>query len=293
MSRPREAIARGAAPPGRAVWIDGTLRRGAEAVLSVFDRGARDGEGLFETLRVRNGRPFQWERHLERLVLSAAELGFPVPPSAQALGAGLDAVLEAEGLREAVVRITVTRGLPGGRPTRAGCWIEAEPIEGRLWRGTLRHGAEVILSRRPFAPGLLGAYKTTSRLAYSLAREEARAAAADEVLLLSGEGEVIEGAVSNVFAVLGAEVATPPRSSGLLPGITRDFVLAQCALLGIRVRAAALWRDELSLAREVFLTNSVQGIVPVATLEGRPLPERAFAALIGEAYAKAVAAETR
>ena len=67
--------------PDRSIWIDGQLRRGAAATLSVFDRGARDGEGLFETLRIEAGRPLQWERHLERFVLSAAELGFPVPPS--------------------------------------------------------------------------------------------------------------------------------------------------------------------------------------------------------------------
>ena len=66
--------------PERVVWVDGELRRGREATLSVFDRGARDGEGLFETVRVHRGQPFLWERHLERMVLSAAELGFPVPP---------------------------------------------------------------------------------------------------------------------------------------------------------------------------------------------------------------------
>ncbi|HUK64712.1 MAG TPA: aminotransferase class IV, partial [Dongiaceae bacterium] len=67
--------------PDRPMWVNGRLCRGDEAAVSLFDRGARDGEGLFETLRVYGGRAFQWERHLERLVLSAAELGFPVPPS--------------------------------------------------------------------------------------------------------------------------------------------------------------------------------------------------------------------
>src|SRR4029453_19444311 len=112
--------------------------RGAEAVGSLFARGARDGEGLFETLRVYGGHPFLWERHMERLVLSAAELGFPVPPSPTRLRDAVDEVLEANGLADAAIRITVTRGVPGGRPTRTGCWIDAEHIASRLW-GRLRH----------------------------------------------------------------------------------------------------------------------------------------------------------
>lgn len=287
------AVARGAPPPDRAVWIDGEIRRGPAATLSVFDRGARDGEGLFETLRVYDGHPFQWQRHMERLVLAAAELGFPVPPAAATLRAALAELLAAEGLRDAVARITVTRGIPGGRPTRAGCWIDVEPIAARLWPGTRRNGAVAVLSRRPFSPGPLGQYKTTSRLAWHLAREEARAAGADEAILLSAQGEVIEGAASNLFVVVDREVATPPRSSGALPGITREFVLAHCALAGIRVRAGSLWRAELFLAPEVFLTNSVQGIVPVATLQGRSLPECSLARRLQAAYATAVREGTR
>jgi len=290
--RPRSAaVARGAPPPDRAVWIDGEIRRGADATISLFDRGARDGEGLFETVRVHDGRPFQWRRHMERLVLSAAELGFPVPPSGATLRAALAALLEAESLRDAVARITVTRGIPGGRPTRAGCWVDVEPLAARLWPGTRRNGATVVLSRRPFSPGPLGQYKTTSRLAWQLAREEARAAGADEAILLSAQGEVIEGAASNLFALLDGEVATPPRSSGALPGITREFVLAHCAMSGIRVRSGSMWRAELFLATEVFLTNSVQGIVPVATLEGRTLPDRSLAVRLQAAYAAAVRGE--
>jgi len=93
----------------RWVWIDGDIRRGEDAVLSVFDRGARDGEGLLETLRIYGGEPYQWSRHLERLVVSAAELGFPVPPSPRFLREGLAQLLVRTGLAEAAARITVTR----------------------------------------------------------------------------------------------------------------------------------------------------------------------------------------
>ena len=276
-------------PPDRTLWINGHLRRGVEATLSLFDRGARDGEGLFETLRVNGGRPFAWERHMERLVLSAAVLGFPVPASPVTLRAALDQVLEAEGLTDAVARVTVTRGIPGGRPTRTGAWVEAEPLTARLWRGTRAGAAAVIVSKRLFEPGPLGGHKTTSRLAYHLAREEARVARADEALLVSPDGEVLEGAVSNVFAVFAGEVLTPPLSSGVLPGITRALALGWCAAAGIPARECRLTLADLGAADEVFMTNSVQEIVPVGTLQDLAIPGRSVAgALLAACRAEVV-----
>lgn len=284
-------MSRTQAMPERALWINGRLCRGAEATLSLFDRGARDGEGLFETLRIYGGHPFAWPRHMERLVLSAAVLGFPVPASPLTLRAALDEVLAAEGLADAVARITVTRGVAGGRPTRTGAWVEAEPLAARLWRGARSGAAAAIVSRRPFQPGPLGAHKTTSRLAYHLAREEARVARADEALLVSPAGEVLEGAVSNVFAALDGEVLTPPLASGVLPGITRALALGSCAAAGIRARECDLTLADLRRADEVFLTNSVQEIVPVGTLEDLAVPGRTVAGTLLAAYRGAVARE--
>jgi branched-subunit amino acid aminotransferase/4-amino-4-deoxychorismate lyase len=269
------------------VWIDGRICRGAEAHLSVFDRGARDGEGLFETLRVYRGRAFLWERHLERLVLSAAELGFPVPPSPAVLSRARDELLQVERLKDAVLRITVTRGVPGRRPTRAGCWIEAEPVSARLWRGVAR-GAVAIVSRNHFEPGRLGRYKTTSRLAYHLAREEARAAGAEEAILVNREGQVLEGVVSNVFVVFEGEIVTPPLDAGILPGITRGWVLRACHEAGLDAAERPVARDEMDRAREVFLTNSVQEIVPLAVLAGRAIPDQRTGEFLRERYRDAV-----
>jgi branched-subunit amino acid aminotransferase/4-amino-4-deoxychorismate lyase len=239
---------------------------------------------LFETFRVDAGRPRFWPRHMERLVLSAATLGFPVPPAPARLREGVAELLAAAGLADAVVRITVTRGIPGGRPARTGSsWMEAAPLEGRLWRGTRSGAARAIVSRRPFEPGPLGGHKTTSRLAYHLAREEARAVRADEALLATRTGQVLEGAVSNLFAVRGGTVMTPPLSQNVLPGITRAVVLERCAALGIPVLEQPLGRDELH-GTEVFLTGSVQEVVRVGTLDGEPLPDLGMAARLLEAY---------
>jgi branched-chain amino acid aminotransferase len=236
---------------------------------------------------------------MERLVLSAAELGFPVPPSPLRLRAALDEVLAAEGMSDGVARITVTRGIPGGRPVRTGAWLEVEPLGGRLWAGTrTRHaedggpaGGRVMLSETPFAPGLLGRHKTTSRLAWDLAREEARAAGADEALLVSPAGEVLEGAASNLFVLRdGGELITPPLAADVLPGITRAIVIGLCTELGIRVREAAVPVEVLRRADEAFVTNSVQEVLPLARVEGRTIPGRVLGMRVLTAYRERVAA---
>lgn len=268
MTRVRGAIAPPPRLPDRAVWMNGTLCRGEAATLSVFDRGARDGEGLFETLRIYRGHPFLWDRHLERLVLGAAELGFPVPASPATLRDALDQVLTAGGLDDAVGRITITRGVPGRHPTRTGSWVDAEPLTGRLWKGTRLGAAHAMVSRRPFAPGSLGRYKTTSRLGYHLAREEARVARVDEALLVTSDGELLEGAVSNLFARTGDQLMTPPLASDVLPGITRAWVIAHAPGVGLAVHERRMTVAELMDADEAFLTNSVQEIVPLAAVDG-------------------------
>jgi branched-chain amino acid aminotransferase len=292
------SLPRGTRLPDRAVWLNGRIVRGDEAAVSVFDRGARDGGGLFETLRVYDGLPFAFERHMERLVLSAAELGFPVPPSPARLRKAVTEVLEASGLSDAVVRITVTRGVPGGRPVRTGAWVEAEPVGSRLWPGARqRHsddggplGGRAVLSHAPFTPGFLGRHKTTSRLAWDLAREEARAAGADEVLLLSTEGQVLEGSASNVFVVrAGGDIYTPPLSADILPGVTRAVVLELCSPLGIIVHEAPVPLEMLRWASEVFVTNSVQEILPLREVAGRAVPEREITLRLIESYRARVA----
>ncbi len=280
----------GARAPERTVWVNGHLLRGADASLSLFDRGARDGGGIFETVRVYAGRPHDWNRHMERLVLAAAILGFPVPSAPARLEGALAQVLAAEGLADAVARMTVTRGVAGGRPTRTGAWLEVEPIAARLWPGTKSGGAKVVISRRPFHPGPLGEFKTTSRLAWDLAREEARAEHADEALLLGADGTLYEGAVSNVFLVIVGEIATPPLASGVLPGIVRRRVLELAGELGLPGRERHLVGADLARADEVFLTNSVQEIVPVAEVAGHFCRSRAIGERLRDAYRAEIAA---
>jgi len=292
----------GARLPARTVWLNDRLVRGEEAALSLWDLGTR-GAALFETLRIYGGRPFAWNAHMERLMISAAELSFPVPPSPVLLREAVTEVLEAERLTDAVVRITVSRGIPGGRPVHAGAWVEAEPLLSRLWPGTRRlasgggtpggehaAGGTAILSGTPMFPGRLGRYKTTSRLAWDLARDEARIAGADEALLVTPAGEVLEGAASNVYVVRAdGVIVTPPREADILPGVTRAVVLRLARLSGLGVREDPIRIDALESAREVFLTNSVQEVLPLARVAGRLVPERAVGLRLLAAYRETVA----
>ncbi len=282
---------RALAPPDRPVWIDGRLLRGRDAVVSFFDRGAHDGEGLFETLRVYRGRPYRWQQHLERLVVSAAELGFPVAPAPALLAEALAQVLAASRLEDAVARITITRGVPGRRPTRAGAWVEAEPLAARLWAGACALAARVMVSKRRFEPGPLGCHKTTSRLAYHLAREEARAARADEAILVDPRGRVLEGAASSVLWVTGGRLVAPPLSLGILPGITRAAALELARAAGLETEERVVTLEELARANEMLLANSVQEVVPVATLDGREVPSRETGLSLARAYRETVERE--
>ncbi|HET7226977.1 MAG TPA: aminotransferase class IV, partial [Candidatus Eisenbacteria bacterium] len=151
------------------------------------------------------------------------------------------------------------------------------------WRRLAAGGVRALTSRRAFEPGTLGRYKTTSRLAWNLARDEARARGADEALLVAADGELLEGATSNVFVVAGGALLTPPLDRNVLPGIVRGRVLALAARLGIPARETPIGPGVLARAEEVLLTNSVQEIAWVAELDGAALPSRA----VGEALAAA------
>lgn len=284
------ALPPGTRVPDRLAWLNGRLVSGEEAALSLYDRGARDGGGIFETLRVYSRQPFAWQRHMERLVLSAAELGFPVPPSPRKLHEAVDELLAALSLQDAVTRITVTRGIAGGRPTRTGCWIEAEALGGRLWPGTRKGGGTAVILPHAFSPGFVGRHKTTSRLAWDLAREFARAEDADEALLVDKDGCLLEGGASNVFVVRGGRVITPSLSRDVLPGVTRALVIELCRDLGLDCREADLPGDCFATAQEAFLTNSVQEVLPLTRVQGRDMPGTAIGEWLRTAYRERVAA---
>ena len=290
MSDPQAAPGRAgtaAGVAGRHIWIDGQIEPAEGRHLSAFDRGFQLGDGVFETLRARGGRPTELAEHLARLRRSAEGLDIDLGASVEAdVEAGISALLEADGLGgadgDASVRITVSRGaiagrglLPAERPAPTvviQAWpVPPTPVD-HLERGL--HLVVSAVRRDPASP--LAALKTTSRADYVFARLEARRAGADDALFLTTDGRLSEATSANVFLVRGgnsspSQLATPGLDCAILPGTTRSWILGWAGAAGLAPVETSVAPSDLAAADEAFLCSSVAGILPVTRFEGAPI----------------------
>lgn len=249
---------------GPPVWVDGELVAAADAVVPALDHGVTVGDGVFETMRVYDGVAFAVRRHLDRLERSAAGLGLGLPDRAL-LGRAVREVVEASGLPDGRVRLTVTAGpgpLGSSRTGGATTVIAAvAPLEPASPTTAVVTVPWVRNERSPLA-GL----KTTSYAENVVALARAREAGASEALFANTVGELCEGTGTNVFLVLGGRLVTPPLSSGCLAGVTRELVLEVVEADERSVPLAAL-----ADAEEVFLTSSTREVQAVTKVDDRSL----------------------
>lgn len=271
--------------PAGHVWVSGEILRADDRHLSVFDRGFQLGDGIFETLRARGGRPAELDAHLARLHGSAAGLDIELPPDVdRQVAEGIGALLAADGLDgpdgDASIRITVSRGvfkargvLPpsdGATPTIV---IQAWPVLPAP-PGHLQNGLHLVTSRvRRDPQDPLATLKTTSRAEYVYARLEARRAGADDALFMTVSDHLSEGTSANIFLVRHGvdgkeELATPSLDCAILPGTTRSWLLGWAARVGLRPVESLLRHEDLASADEAFLSSSVAGVLPVTTFDG-------------------------
>jgi branched-chain amino acid aminotransferase len=272
----------------RHVWVDGEVLPADGTHISVYDRGFQLGDGVFETLRARAGRPTELAEHLARLHRSANGLDIELPADVdERLSAGLAALLAAEGLDgpdgDASIRITVTRGpyrtrgvLPPNETVTATLVIQAWPVTAAP-AAHLEDGLHLVTSRvRRDPQDPLAALKTTSRAEYVYARLEARRAGADDALFLTIDDHLSEGTSANLFLVRRAadgvaELATPSLDCAILPGTTRSWLLGWAETVGLQPLEARLTRDDVAAADEAFLCSSVAGVLPVTRFDGAPI----------------------
>lgn len=272
---------------GRHVWIDGEIQAADVRHLSAFDRGFQLGDGVFETLRARGGRPTELDEHLARLRKSATGLDIELTSGTEErIASGIADLLAAEQLDgpdgDASIRITASRGTFSARgmlpiehvpPTIVvQAWPVPPPPADHLALGL--HLASSSVRRDPENP--LSALKTTSRADYVYARLEARRAGADDALFLTTDGHLSEATSANVFLVRGAggstpELATPALACAILPGTTRTWLLAWAGTVGLAPVEGWLTTADLAAADEAFLCSSVAGVLPVTRFDGRPI----------------------
>jgi branched-chain amino acid aminotransferase len=259
------------------VVLDGQRCPPAEPTVSVFDRGFLYGDSVFETLRTYSGQPFELEEHLRRLERSAERVFIPLPISRAELGAEVSSAIQAAGNAESYVRVMLTRGQgPLGldpalaeRPLRVIIVQPLQPPPAEQYaRGiaAISYRTERVVDATSAQGAKIGNY-----LISVLAMRQARLAGALEALIVDGQGRILEGASSNVFAVEHGRLVTPGEEAGILAGITRAHVLALAGELNLPVELRALELERVRAASELFISSSIRELLPIVQLDGRPI----------------------
>jgi len=278
------------------VFLNGQFVPEEQAVISIFDRGFLYGDGLFETMRVCNGRVFRWAQHFRRLRQGADFLNIPLSLDGDALGNLARELIQKNKMPEALLRLTISRGIGprGYSPRNAGppsvvlsLHPAPDPAASPRWK-------LLLASVRLPAGEAIAQFKTCNKLPQILARAEADAAGADEALLSNTDGHVVEGAASNFFWLPDANtLCTPPCAAGILPGVTRTAVLEIAASLPLKIREVNVRREELQRAAGAFLSLSSFGIVEAESLDGIAWPPSPRTSKIQKAYRELLQKETR
>ncbi|MBI4911264.1 MAG: aminotransferase class IV [Acidobacteria bacterium] len=224
----------------------------AHTRLDLARSAARHGRGLFETIRVEEGRPLRLPLHLERMARGCAFLEMDEPPETAAVASWLEAHTPCRHLALGVLRLVAL-------DDRLLAW--AEPLEPGP-AGAVEVGLARSLAR--FSRSPLNRHKTLSYLENALLAREAEARGLYEVLALNEAGGLTDGSRCNVLLVRGNQVLTPPVEAGALPGTLRALLLAAGG-----VQEAPLDAGDLAGAEALLLCNALRELIPVATLEGR------------------------
>ncbi len=261
------------------VWLDGALVDQADAKISVYDHGLLYGDGVFEGIRVYDGRIFESCAHVRRLMESARAIRLEVPLSAEELRAAMESTIAANGFSDCYIRLVVTRGVGtlGVSPRKCrkpSIFIIADTIE-MYPAESYKTGIAIITSsvtrNHPNAISLR--IKSLNYLNNVLAKLEAIDAGVSEAIMLNQEGNVAECTGDNIFIVRNGQVQTPRTSDGILEGITRDVIIRLCGAMGIPFCEKSIQRHDLYVSDECFLTGSAAEVIPVNKIDGRTIAD--------------------
>ena len=247
-------------------WFNGNIIEADAAAVPLTDRGLTLGDGLFETIKVRDGVPLRLDQHLARLTVSAQVLAIPIPYDQSQLWSAIQKTAQENGLQNAAVRLTITRGSgprgllpPDDQTPSVFVTVGALPPPS----GPVRAITSQLTRRNELS--VLSNIKTTNYGDLILARREAADKGADEAILLNTVGRVAETTISNIFVLVKGALLTPPLEDGVLPGVMRGHVIG-----AFRGEEQPLQPSIFQEASEAFLTNAL-GVRPLVEVDGHPI----------------------
>ena len=246
------------------IWIDGVIQAEDQSTIPLGDRIFEHGLGLFETFRAWQGKAPLLDRHLARLRRSAMDLGIDLDGLKLPDPSAVDQLTRANNLPESMIRLTVSAGRP--EKVRPTAWIATSVLPA----DPPSTGYRVVDAPWPVAlEDRLARHKTLNYWAKRLAHDHARSLGADEAIIGSPDGRFWEGSRTNLFLIRGDKLISPPLTGPIVPGILRGLTFEQAGSVGLTCFETDLTDSDLSDADEIFLTNSVRGLIPVQSWAGR------------------------
>ncbi|MDM8008743.1 MAG: branched-chain-amino-acid transaminase [Phycisphaerae bacterium] len=263
--------------PDLKIWFNGKIVPVSEAKISIFDHCILYGDGVFEGLRVYEGKVFRLTQHLRRLEHSARAVRLELPMTRDEMAAAVNEAVAANNVRDGYVRLVVTRGvgylgLSHTRTANPTVFIIADQIE--LYPKELYEKGMAVISTsvvRNHPNAVAPRIKSCNYLNNILAKIEGLDAGVYEAIMYNHLGYVAECTGDNIFLVRDGLIQTPPITAGILEGVTRDVVIELARELKIPLREMDLTRHDLYVADECFLTGSAAEVIPVTKIDGRPI----------------------
>jgi branched-chain amino acid aminotransferase len=257
------------------IYFDGKLVKKEEAKISVFDHGVLYGDGVFEGIRCYNCLVFKLKEHIDRLYCSAQAISLQIPMKKQEMQKAVVDTLKANHLKDAYIRLVVTRGvgdlgLDPRNCSKPTIFIIADKI--RLYPQELyKQGLTIVTvaTRKNIPESLSPQIKSLNYLNNILAKIEAINAGVPEAVMLDQNGFVTECTGDNIFIIKNKVLKTPPVYVGILNGVTRSSVLEVASKVGLKVQECMLTRFDLFTADEMFLTGTAAEVISVVKMDSR------------------------
>ncbi|HSI67372.1 MAG TPA: branched-chain-amino-acid transaminase [Planococcus sp. (in: firmicutes)] len=261
------------------IYMNGEFVKKEDAKVSVYDHGFLYGDGVFEGIRSYNGNVFRLDEHLERLYDSAKSVMLKIPYTYEEMTALVVETLRRNNLRDAYIRLVVSRGVGNLGLDPFTCEhpnviIIAEKLS-LFPKALYESGIEIVsvATRRSRSDVLSPKVKSLNYMNNILVKIEASLAGVSEALMLNDQGYVAEGSADNIFIVRKNKLLTPPGYVGALEGITRNAIMDVAAQKGYDIQEAVFTRHDVYVADEVFLTGTAAEVIAVVKVDGRVIGE--------------------